>query len=248
MRSSAANRASSPGRGAAPSACRSTASSSGCSPGTARSVITLLPPGASPGGLDVAGLLLVPTVRRSGPEVPEQHREAVPAAGRPALHRALLGAEHGGGLGDRHALHVDQHHRGALGQREPGERLLDGERGDPGGHRVARHGDVGVVVERVRPVVAPAADPVEAGVQDDLVQPGGHRGLAAPARGGPEGREHRVLEGVRRVVRVAEGAHREGPEPVGVAPDDLGEGVRVAVDVRGEQRLVGARIGHGPGR
>jgi hypothetical protein len=44
-----------------------------------------------------------------------QQREQPGAPSRAsALHRALRDGEHRGGLGDRVALHVDQHERGAL--------------------------------------------------------------------------------------------------------------------------------------
>ena len=50
-----------------------------------------------------------------------------------------------------------------------------------------------------------AADPVEAGVHHDPVQPGGDRGVAAEGVGPAERRDHRVLQRVGGLLRVADG-------------------------------------------
>ena len=88
---------------------------------------------------------------------------------------------------------------------------------------------------------AAAADPVQAGVDDDPVQPGGDGGVAAEGVGPAEGGEQRLLDGVGRLLAVAEGAQGHRPQPVAVATDQLAERVRVPVDVGGEQLGVGRR-------
>src|SRR5919112_611308 len=54
--------------------------------------------------------------------------------------------------------------------------------------------------------------------------------------------EQRVLDGVGGLLAVADGAQGDGPQPVAMAADQLGEGVRVTVDVRAQQIRV-ARLG-----
>ena len=76
-----------------------------------------------------------------------------------------------------------------------------------------------------QPDLAPA-EPVEAGVDDDPVQPGRHRGVPPVGLRAPEGRDHRLLERVRGVLRVAGGAQRHRPEPVAVAREQHPEGRR----------------------
>jgi hypothetical protein len=58
-------------------------------------------------------------------------------------------------------------------------------------------------------------------------------------------REQRVLHRVGGFLAVADGADRDCPKPVAVAPDQLGERLRVAVDV-GAQQLGVARLGRTP--
>ena len=84
--------------------------------------------------------------------------------------------------------------------------------------------------------------PVEAGVDHDPVQPGGHRGVAPEPVGRPVGRQQRVLQRVGRLLAVAERAQGDRPEPVAVPADQLGERVRVAGDVGAQQRRVVARV------
>ena len=58
--------------------------------------------------------------------------------------------------------------------------------------------------------------PVEAGVDDDPVQPGGDRGVAAEGPGPAVRRDHAVLQAVGGVLGVAHGAQRDRPQPVAV--------------------------------
>ena len=109
-----------------------------------------------------------------------------------------------------------------------------------GSHRVVPVRDLqGVVLrQRVGRADGAAARAVQAGVDDDPVQPGGHRRVAAPRRPattGTEGGEQRVLQGVRGLLGVAEGAQRDRPQPVAVPADQLAERVGVAVGVRAQQ-------------
>ena len=91
-----------------------------------------------------------------------------------------------------------------------------------------------------RPHRSPPGE-VEAGVDDDAVQPGRHRRAAAEPGGAPVRREQRVLQRVGGVLRVAESPQRDRPQPVAVPGDQLAEGVGVARDVAGQQ-LVVARV------
>ena len=88
-------------------------------------------------------------------------------------------------------------------------------------------------------------EPVEAGVDDDPVQPGGDGGVAAEDAGPAVRRDQAVLQAVGGVVGVAHGAQRDRPQPVAVAGEQHAEGVGVAGDVGGEQLGVGAVVRHG---
>ncbi len=105
-----------------------------------------------------------------------------------------------------------------------------------------------VVGQRVGRAHLAPAHPVQAGVDDDPVQPGGDRGVATERLGPAEGRDQRVLQRVGRVLGVAGGAQGDRPEPVPVAGEELTEGVRVAGEVRLEQGpVVAGRRGPPPG-
>ena len=80
---------------------------------------------------------------------------------------------------------------------------------------------------------------VEAGVDDDPVQPGGDRGVAAEAPGPAVRRDQCVLQCVCGVLGVPGGAQRDRPQPVTVPGEQLPERVVVTGDVRGQQLLVG---------
>src|SRR5664279_1572297 len=53
-----------------------------------------------------------------------------------------------------------------------------------------------------------------------------------------EGRDQRLLDGVRRLFAIAQGVHRDGPEPIPTPPGELAESLRIPVHVRTHQGLV----------
>ncbi|MPM53076.1 hypothetical protein SDC9_99840 [bioreactor metagenome] len=178
-----------------------------------------------------------------GREVVQQRGQSCPAARAPGLDRPGGAAEHGGCLLDGEPLHVHQDQRRALVRGDPTERL--GDRVDQRLGRVvpARPGGHPLGVERGGRTSLQVADPVQAGVDHDPVQPGRDAGVAAERVGPAEGPQVGVLQGVRGVLRVAEGPQRHRPEAVLVAPDEHREGLRGARDVGGQQLLVGGRLG-----
>ena len=80
------------------------------------------------------------------------------------------------------------------------------------------------------PVSLPATDPVEARVDHDPVQPGGDGRVAAEPGGVAVRRQQRVLHRVGGLLAIADRAQRHRPEPVTVAPHQLGERLAVALD------------------
>ena len=64
------------------------------------------------------------------------------------------------------------------------------------------------------------------------------RGVATERLGPAERGDHRVLEGVGGVRRVAGRAQGDRPEPVAVPAEQGAERLRVTGDVRGQQRTV----------
>ena len=169
--------------------------------------------------------------RRRVPGAQQDARQGNPPTRAPGLHGALRDAEQLGGLGHRQLLHVDEDDRLTLGLGQPRE---GGREVDPAlGRRVlvARRRQVGVA-ERHGRAGGAAPHPVEAGVDHDPVEPG--RDGRVPPVGGrvAERRQQCVLQGVRGVLAVAHGPQRDGPQPVAVAADELGERVRVTRDVR----------------
>lgn len=91
------------------------------------------------------------------------------------------------------------------------------------------------VIDRRGPAAGRLADPVEAGVDRDAVQPGGDGGLTPEGVGGPEGGDKGVLNGVRGFLAVPQGPYRHGPQPVAVAPYELTEGVRFTGHMASEE-------------
>ncbi len=83
------------------------------------------------------------------------------------------------------------------------------------------------------------AQAVEAGVDDDAVQPRRHGGLAAEGAGAAEGGDEGVLHAVGGELGVAHGAQGHRPHAVLVAAEELSEGRVVTLDVQLEQVLVG---------
>ena len=100
---------------------------------------------------------------------------------------------------------------------------------------------VEVVGQRVGAADLATPEPVEAGVDHDPVQPGGHGGVAAVGVGAAERGDQRVLQRVGGLLGVAGGAQRDRPQPVAVPGEQHPEGVGVAVDVRAEQGPVVGR-------
>ena len=135
-------------------------------------------------------------------------------------------------------VHVDQDQGQPLALGQPVQRLPD----------VEPHLDAGVVVVAVgqhRQVGVgqlhgglDPAQPVQAGVDHDPVQPGGHRGLAAEGVRATVRREERLLHGVGRQLGVTGGAQRDGPHPVTVSAEQLTEGVGVTGAVSRQQVAV----------
>ena len=93
-----------------------------------------------------------------------------------------------------------------------------------------------VVGQRLGPTYLRGAQAVEAGVDDDPVQPGRHRRVAAERPGPSVRRDQPVLQTVGGVLPVAHGAQRDRPQPVAVPGEQQPERVGVAGDVGGEQR------------
>lgn len=81
-----------------------------------------------------------------------------------------------------------------------------------------------------------SAEAVHASVDDDAVQPGGDRGLAAESGRGPMGGEHRLLQGVRSVFAIAYRPQGHCPQSVAVAVKERGERERITRGV-GQQEL-----------
>ena len=86
------------------------------------------------------------------------------------------------------------------------------------------------------------AQPVEAGVDDDAVQPRRDGRLAPEGVGAAEGGDEAVLDAVGGELGIADGAQRDGPHPVLVPAEELGEGMVVTVDVQCQQLPV-AQVG-----
>jgi len=84
-----------------------------------------------------------------------------------------------------------------------------------------------------------AAQPVQAGVDDDAVQPGRDGGLAPEGVGTPERGDERVLYGIRGQLAVGGGAQRHRVHPVAVPAEQLAERrSTVPVDVALEELAV----------
>ena len=97
-------------------------------------------------------------------------------------------------------------------------------------------GEPGVLVrERDCWANCPPPQRIQAGVDDDAVQPGGDGRVAAIGAGMAVRGQQRVLQGVSCVLTVPGGAQRDGPQPVAMTAYQLRERVPVACDVRGEQ-------------
>ena len=88
----------------------------------------------------------------------------------------------------------------------------------------------------------PAPEPIEAGVDHDPVQPRGDGRVAAEGVGSTVGRDQGVLQGIGRVLPVAGRAQGDGPQPVPVPREQLGERIRVPGEVGRDQACVIAYV------
>ena len=187
----------------------------------------------------------------------EPRLEPRPSPRCPALDRSLGDAEYLSGVGDGIPQHVYQDQRGLLIGHKPSQRCAHvhsgirrtgriGQRPPAGRERVER---LVVLTARRRPG-SPAAHAIQGGVDDDPVQPGRDSGIAAEAGGTPEGRDHRILERVSGLLRIAERADGDRPQAIPVPLEQLTERVRIAVDMSAQQFLVGrgAVVGTGSRR
>ncbi len=132
-------------------------------------------------------------------------------------------------------MHVDQDERQSLALRQPGQRLLD----------VQAHVDGVVVVAGLGRVVVIEVDggtlpaqPVQARVHGDPVQPGGHLRVTAEGPGPAEGVEEGVLDGVGGELGVTGRAQGDRPHTVTVPAEDLPERLGVPLLVTAQQAEV----------
>jgi hypothetical protein len=178
----------------------------------------------------------------------EHGQESGPAPGAAALHGSRGDAEDLGGLGHGVSLHVHENEGGALVDGQLGQRgqeltveiltLGGGLRGLMGFEELFH--PLGVV-QRGGLAGGGLADAVEAGIDGDAVEPGGHSGLAAKGVGGAKGGDESVLDGVGRLLAVPQRAQCDGPQSVAVPPYELAEGVGIAGDMCAQEILV-ARV------
>ena len=155
------------------------------------------------------------------------------------LDRAGGNSESRRGVGDRVPLHVDGDDRSALLRRQGEQCLLD----DDG------QIDVGVSVggipwftslftERNGGTHLVPPDPVEAGIDDDAVEPAADGRVGTERAGGPMCRQHGFLKRVRGVLGRVTGSPGGEPQMVLVAPEEHGESRYVPRYVRREQFAV----------
>lgn len=107
------------------------------------------------------------------------------------------------------------------------------------------HVDVGSVASATQDI-ALAAKAIEAGVDDDAVQPRGHSRITAIGAGAAERVDEAVLDAVGSELTITRGAHGDSPESIAVPAEELTEGVGVTRDMSGhEGAIVGAlEVGH----
>jgi hypothetical protein len=80
-----------------------------------------------------------------------------------------------------------------------------------------------------------ATKPVQAGVDDDAVQPAADRGVVPKRTGASVGREHGVLQRVFGILGSAGGQPGKAVQMSLVTVEQLAEGVAVAGDMGGQQ-------------
>ncbi len=159
-----------------------------------------------------------------------------------ALHGADRHIKDVGRLRHRVSLHVDEDKCGALFGGECGEGCeqftlkvlaLCGRFG--GFVRFQELVEPLRVIDRCGPPGGGLADPVEAGVDRDAVQPGGDGGLATEGVGGAKRGDQGVLHGIGRFLAIPQGPQRHGPQPVAMPAYELTEGVRFTGYVASEE-------------
>ena len=136
-------------------------------------------------------------------------------------------------------MHVDEHQCQTLPLGQAIERLSYVQAGLRGAVVVPQVADVVLSETGGWPV---STEPIKACVDDDAVQPGGHRGIAAKRTCPAVCREEGVLHTVSRQLAVAAHPHRNRPHAVLVSAEELAKGVWIACTVRGDQLVVGAAI------
>ena len=178
------------------------------------------------------------------PQVPEKRQQFRPPTCAATLDRAGSDAEDPGCLLDRPALHVDEHESRSLLRRQ---------RREGGGDVQGRLHPARGVRRGVEDVLAgqrhgrsrrTTTNPVEARVDDNAVQPGGHCGVTTERSRSSVCGDQGVLDRIRGLFPVAERAQRYRPEPVPMATDELGECIRVPGNVRGQHLRVVPGLAH----
>jgi len=91
-----------------------------------------------------------------------------------------------------------------------------------------------------------AAQPIQAGIEHDAVQPTADGRVVAKRSGRSMCRQHRVLQGILSVVRATGGEPGQPPQPAVVAAVELTECVAITGHMCGQQLGVAAiRLSHG---
>ena len=90
-----------------------------------------------------------------------------------------------------------------------------------------------------------AAQPIQAGVDDDAVQPAADRGVVAKRAGAAVGRDHGLLQRIFGVLGATTGQPGKPVQVPVVAVEQLLEGVAVTRDMSSQQFCVAALFCHG---
>ena len=148
------------------------------------------------------------------------------------LDGAFSDAEQLGGVGDRIAVHVNGNHRGALLDGQSHQCPLNRDRYvDLCG--LIRHGIA--VVEDSGRLSFVAAQPIQASIDHDAMQPTANRGMVPKRCGAAVRRDHRLLQRVLGVLGAAAGQPGDPVQLPVVAEEQLLEGVAIARDVSRQQ-------------
>ncbi len=129
-------------------------------------------------------------------------------------------------------MHVDRHHCGALLDGKPHQRPMHRDRGLD----LRRLVGYGVnVVECGGGMSFVAAQPVQACVDNNAMEPAADGGVVSKGAGTAVRRGHRVLQGVLSVLDATAGQPGDSVQLAVVTVEQLLEGVPVACDVGGQQ-------------